>query len=58
MKLIVEGKQQANISPEGLEWFYNSVKNGKSGPFVCRTINGEKCAVLSVKLTEQIGLFE
>lgn len=58
MKFIVEGKEETNISEAAKQWFYNNVLSGKSGPFTCKTINGENSIVLTVKLTEQVEMFE
>jgi len=55
IQLIVEGKELTNISEAAKEWFYNSILNGKDGPF---TVNKEKKEIiLTVRLTEQIELF-
>ena len=59
IQFIVDHQEETNISNKAKEWFYNTVLNGKSGPFTCETINGKTQAiVLTVKLTEQKELFK
>lgn len=49
IKLIIQGREETNISEAAKKWFYEKVLSGKPGPFTCVTVDNNTKAILLVK---------
>lgn len=58
IKLIVQGKEQSNISEAAKEWLYDSIFNGNKGPFRIESNNKNQSIFLDIeKESKQERLF-
>lgn len=49
IKLIIQGREETNISEDAKSWFYEKVLNGQPGPFTCEAIGNKTNGILLVK---------